>query len=89
VDQKTEENKGNCSHGNYVTRCGYPVRIYARDGGISGTRIHGAILVDPFGWSSFSWQSNGQAYISDPVHDYDLIEIHHFPDAGKMVQKDF
>ena len=56
------------------TRCGYPVRIYAVDGGYNGG-IHGAVFVDGLGWRAFSWLRNGKSYITDPVHDYDLIEV--------------
>ena len=59
---------------NYTTRCGHPVRIYATDGGMSGKQIQGAVFTDVRGWSMFSWMPNGQAYSTDPIHDYDLIE---------------
>jgi phosphopantothenoylcysteine synthetase/decarboxylase len=64
-----------CSASNYTTRCGHPVRIYARDGGIARKQIHGAVFTKSLGWSMFSWMPNGQAYSTDPIHDYDLIKI--------------
>lgn len=49
------------------------MRIYALDGEHSGKAIHGAVLTKPMGWNSFVWGSDGKAYASDPVHDYDLV----------------
>jgi hypothetical protein len=59
----------------YRTRCGHSVRIYATDGGQSRDRIQGAVYTEILGWTMFSWLPNGQAYSTDEVHDYDLIEF--------------
>jgi hypothetical protein len=64
-----------CLSAKYTTRCGYPVRIYATDGGMSRRQIQGAVFTEVLGWSMFSWLPNGQAYSTDPIHDYDLIEV--------------
>lgn len=57
----------------YQTRCGYPVRIYANDGGSNGKRIHGAVFAPGLNWTVFHWLSDGRAYESDPQHEWDLV----------------
>ena len=59
-----------------TTRCGFPARIYATDGGLHGTIIHGAVRTNAFGWYPFSWRSDGRAYQTDQIHDYDLMLKH-------------
>ena len=58
----------------YKTRCGYPVRIYATDGGTTGDRIQGAAFTQSLGWQMHTWLPDGRAWASDPIHEWDLVE---------------
>lgn len=58
----------------------YPVRIYATDGGLYGTFVHGAYKLGSAGWHTLAWNSQGE--IMDGVDDsiskqnvYDLVPI--------------
>lgn len=57
----------------YKTRCGYDVRIYATDGGISGDAMHGAVYLPALHWFPFSWTNGGRAYSDYVEHDFDLM----------------
>jgi hypothetical protein len=56
----------------YRTRYGYPVRIYATDGG-GEYPIHGAFFSDGK-WHNFAWSIKGESYIGCP-RELDLIEV--------------
>lgn len=58
--------------GEYTTRSGLPVRIYATDGGISHDVVHGAYCSDGV-WMHSSWGKNGMVFTGDCRHGLDLI----------------
>jgi hypothetical protein len=55
----------------YRTRDGREVRIYATDGGLGQSMIHGAIY-GPNGWVPHVWFPDGS---HESVGDFDLIEV--------------
>ena len=57
----------------YRTRDGREVRIYATDGGLHKSMVHGAIFTDGCGWLSNTWSAKGS---SRPLtEEFDLIEV--------------
>jgi len=58
----------------YKTRDGREVRIYAMDGGINHSAVHGAVFSDGY-WSARQWFPNGQYFNGFDTHDLDLIEV--------------
>lgn len=57
----------------YRTRAGREVRIYAVDGGMNHSAVHGATFTDGY-WSARLWFSDGR-YINGCTHEDDLIEV--------------
>ena len=56
----------------YQTRCGYSVRLYAKDGG-GEYSVHGAYFSQGK-WIVFCWSIMGEAYIGR-TSELDLIEV--------------
>ena len=57
----------------YRTRDGREVRIYATDGGLLKSMVHGAIFTKGCGWLSNTWSAKGS---SRPLtEEFDLIEV--------------
>jgi len=57
--------------GEYTTRSGLPVRIYATDGGTDKNAIHGAYL-HRLGWVCCTWLASGRLD-SNGLTEFDLV----------------